>query len=162
MLDSRDVDAQRIPAAPRGEGFVTKPAHEREGFPPVGERHQRETLRGPLGQDAQRDRGDHAQGAFRSDEEIDQIHARGGEVARRQFRQGRHAVARDVETNRAICEAQLEPSFRARARLTSLDVQHVSRWQDDGQGGDPVAVVPYLMSQLPRRWSPPFRRRRRP
>ena len=106
---------------------------------PVVERHEREAHRRPRRQHAQRHLGDHAERAFGSDEQIDEVHRRRGEIAGRQLRHVRHPIRRHRNARRAVGQHDVEEPVAAGLRPSALDVEHVAVGQHDGQRPHPVA-----------------------
>ena len=101
------------PGAPRRDGRLAQPTHERERVPPVGTTRARGSSRAARAGRAASPRDD-AECSFGTDEEIDEIHVWRGEVAGRELRHVRHPVARDDDAHRAVRRAQLEVSLRVR------------------------------------------------
>ena len=117
MLDRGNVDPVRIAAAPCASGRIAQRPHERKRAIDIAELHECKAERGPVWQHAQRRFGDHAERAFRSDEEIDQVHAGRGEVPRGQLRHGRHAISRHVDVKIAGVDLDRESSVRIGAKF---------------------------------------------
>ena len=114
-------------------------AHERERRAAIVERHERQAHRRPRRQHPQRHLGDDAERALGSDEQIDEVHARGGEVAGRELGHVRHAVARHTNPHGAVGQDDLEMPVAIGHRRAALDVEHVAAGQDDRQRLHPVA-----------------------
>ena len=126
-------------AAPGLPCGVAHAAHERERRAAIVERHERQAHRRPRRQHPQRHLGDDAERAFGSDEQVDEVHARGGEVAGRELRHVRHAVARHTDPHGAVGQDDLEVPVAIGHRAAALDVEHVAAGQDDRQRLHPVA-----------------------
>ena len=139
MLDRGDVEAVRILLAPRVASRLAEPGHEADRRAPIVEWHEREAHRRPCLQHPQRHRGDHAEGAFGSDEEIDQIHRRRGEIAGGAFRHIRHPIRRHRNPRRPVGQHDVEEPVAAGRRLSALDVEHLAVGQHDGQRPHPLA-----------------------
>ena len=83
---------------------------------------------------------DDAERAFRSDEEVDQVHARPGEVAGRELRDGWHRIGRHRHAHDALrAGVDLEPALWRRRDLPAPEVEHVAAREDHREGRHPVA-----------------------
>ena len=126
-------------------------AHERERRAAIVERHERQAHRRPRRQHPQRHLGDDAKRALGSDEQVDEVHARGGEVAGRELGHVRHAVARHTNPHGAVGQDDLEMPVAIGHRAAALDVEHVAVGQDDRQRLHPVARGAVLERRRSRR-----------
>jgi hypothetical protein len=139
VFDAGNVDAIRAGSAPCGLRLRSKAAHAVQSGRPGGERHQRQAGRRPGRQHAQRDLGDDAQGPLGADQQIDEVHLRGGEITGRQLGQRGHPIPRHRHTHHAVAQFQIEVTVGVSADFSSMDVEHVARRQHDRQRLDPVA-----------------------
>ncbi len=138
MFDRRHIDPSRIAALPARLGGFAQPPYEFDRPPPLAEEYECKTRGRPCWQYAKGRGGDDAEGAFRADEQINQIHPRRREVSRRQLRHRRHLVTGDIDSDGPAGDVQREISVLVRARLSALDVQDDACWEHDGDGLHPV------------------------
>jgi hypothetical protein len=81
-LDGRDIEPPGIVLVPRSLRPVAQVRDDLERLRLARERHQRQTCCRRRCDDAERGLDDDAEGALRADEQVDEIHARLGVVAR--------------------------------------------------------------------------------
>lgn len=82
--------------------------------------------------------------ALGADEQIDQIHARGGMVAGGALRHRRIGVRRNRHDQLARGSADLEEAVGMGQRPAALEIQDLAVWQHHRHGGDPVPRGPVL------------------
>ena len=119
--------------------------------------HERQAHRRPDRLYPQRDLRDHAKRPLRSDEQIDEVHVRRGEVSGRQLRDARHPIASAPDSRDAIGQDQVEVSVdrardaraRCRARLRSASTTVSARTQSRVVPCLKVAAPAALVATMP-------------
>ncbi len=137
VLDGRHVDAA-AEVATRFRSGLTERIGEPEcrGF--GGTPDQRDEGRGRRWEHVEVDAGHDAERAFGPDEEIDEVHRRGREVAGRQLRNAGHAVRRDRDAAEgSVAPDDLEMTVAAGGDFAADEIQHTTVVQHDGEATDP-------------------------
>ena len=147
MLDGGDVDAARVASRPGVVRLSTKIVCQRDGRALAPNRHEPPTRGRGAWRRAQRGARDDAKRALRPDEQVDQIHSRRREVARRSLRNIGHSDGGNSDAPYAARRFDLEPAVLRRRRLASRDLEHVSARQDDRHRLYPRSNRPILESR---------------
>ena len=151
VFDRRDVDPGRVARPPRLARRAAQLRHQCEGTRFIGDRDQGVAETGTRGLQSQHGRGDDPQRALGPDEQVHEVHARRGVVARRPLDHVRHHVGRhghDTRTRRSVDD---ERPGVVEDVIAATDVDDVATRKHDGQAVDPLSRGAVLEGRRPGR-----------